>query len=90
MKQKRFLWPARVATLAMILALVLAGCGAPAAAPEAAPAADEGAAPAESSGPVVNSIGVELPADAAPASEQVIRMPYSEYTWMTWDASVYD
>ena len=88
MNQKRFLWTARVATFAMILALVLAGCGAPAAAPEAAPAADEGAAPAASSGPVVNSIGVELPADAA--SEQVIRMPYSEYTWMTWDASVYD
>ena len=32
MNQKRFLWTARVATFAMILALVLAGCGAPAAA----------------------------------------------------------
>lgn len=89
MKALRSHWLARLATVTMILALVLAGCGAPAA-PEGAPAAEEAAAPAASSGPVVNSIGVELPADALPAAEQVIRFPSTEQTWMTWDASVYD
>ncbi len=68
MKALRSHWLARLATMTMILALVLAGCGAPAA-QEAAPAAEEAAAPAASSGPVVNSVGVELPADALPASE---------------------
>ena len=77
---------ARMATVAMILALVLTGCGAPAA-PAAPPEAADGAA---ATGPVVNSLGVELPADALPAAEQIVRMPSSEQTWMTWDASVYD
>jgi ABC-type transport system substrate-binding protein len=39
---------------------------------------------------VVNSLGIELPADAAPIEEQVIRIPSTEETWLTWDASVYD
>ena len=77
---------ARMATVAMILALVLTGCGAPAA-PAAPPEAADGAA---ATGPVVNSLGVELPADALPAAEQIVRMPSTEQTWMTWDASVYD
>ena len=72
-------WSSRSSTTA---ALVLAACGAP-----AAPAAQAPAAPA---GPVVNSVGVELPADAAPLDQQVMRYPYTEATWLTWDASVYD
>jgi peptide/nickel transport system substrate-binding protein/oligopeptide transport system substrate-binding protein len=74
-------------TLAVILlALVLAACGAPA----AQPSAPEAAAPAAPAEPAVNRLGVTLPADAAPLEEQVIREPSSEQTWMTWDASVYD
>ncbi len=39
---------------------------------------------------MVNSIGVELPADAQPADQQVIIMPAEELSYMTWDATVYD
>lgn len=72
--------------MAGLLALILSACGAPAAAPSR-PAAEAPAAPAE---PVVNRLGVTLPADAAPLEEQVLRFPASEATWLTWDASVYD
>ena len=74
---------ALVVVILTTAALVLAACGAPAAQPAAQ-------APAAPAGPVVNSIGVELPADAAPLDQQVMRYPYNEATWMTWDASVYD
>jgi ABC-type transport system substrate-binding protein len=33
---------------------------------------------------------VELPADAAPIEEQLMRYAETESTWLTWDASVYD
>lgn len=84
-------WPALLAA-----ALLLAACG-PAAptttsqAPAAeAPAEGEAAVPAAAGEPIVNSRGVTLPADAAPEEEQVLRLASSEYTWLTWDASVYD
>jgi ABC-type transport system substrate-binding protein len=77
---------ARMLIVGLVLALVLSACGAPAA-PAPSQPSEEVAAP---SGPVVNRLGVELPADAAPLEEQVIRYPVNEQTWMTWDASVYD
>ena len=49
--------------------LYLAACAAPA--PANAPAAAP-AAPAAAAGPVVNSLGVTLPADAAPLDQQVV------------------
>ncbi|HXF62757.1 MAG TPA: peptide ABC transporter substrate-binding protein [Caldilineaceae bacterium] len=73
----------RLATLLALL--LLAAC-----APAGQPSAPEAAEPAAPAGPIVNSVGVTLPPDAAPLSEQVIRMPATEATWMTWDASVYD
>ena len=64
--------------LLMAMVLLLAGlfqaCSAPAA---PAPAADSGAAVAESSGPVVNALGKELPADAAPLDQQVLVYAYA-------------
>ena len=58
------------------------------AAPTEAPAAE--AAPteapaAEPAGTVVNSAGVELPADAAPLEEQVLTLANTEYSWLGWD-----
>ena len=57
---------------------------APAAAPTEAPA-EEAAAPTEApaeepAGAVVNSAGIELPADAAPLEEQVLRLTQTEYS----------
>ena len=77
---------ARMLIVGLVLALVLSACGAPAA-PAPSQPSEDAAAP---SGPVVNRLGVELPAGAAPLEEQVIRYPVNEATWMTWDASVYD
>lgn len=74
--------------IAAVLAMVLAACGAPAAPSQ--PAAEAPAAEPASSEPLVNRLGVTLPADAAPLEEQVIHMPATEATWLTWDASVYD
>ena len=62
--------------MVLVLALLLQACGAPAAAPAAdAPADSEAAAPAGE--PIVNSLGVELPADAAPLDQQVLVYPFS-------------
>ena len=61
----------------LVFVLLLAGCAAPAAAPAEAPA-EEAAA-----GPVVNSLGVELPADAAPLEQQVLVYPYSGWATFT-------
>jgi len=78
--------------LAVVLMLGLAACAPQAAAPAAeAPAAQN--APAAAAAPaqrVVNRAGVELPPDAAPLDQQVLRMATNEATWLTWDASVYD
>ncbi len=78
-------------SLLLIASLLLVACGAPAAAPSVASdgAADSAAADA-SSGPVVNSAGVTLPADAAPADEQVLRLAASEFSWWDWSFTAYD
>ena len=75
--------------LTLILALFVQAC-APAA---EAPAAGGESAPAASSGPVVNSLGRELPADAAPLDQQVLVYPYNnwkEFTTIDFFASVYN
>jgi len=63
--------------LALVIILLLAGllqaCGGGA---DQAPASDSSAAP-ESGEPVVNALGKELPADAAPLDQQVLVYPYS-------------
>ena len=65
---------------ALIAALFVQAC---AAAPAEAPAADSDAdAAASSDGPVVNSLGRELPADAAPLDQQVLVYPYN--SWQTF------
>ena len=75
--------------LSMVASTVLIGCSTPAEEPTTSEDPAEPAEPAESE-PVVNRAGVELPPDAAPLEEQVLRMASNEFTWMTWDASVYD
>jgi len=82
----------RFAPLAIwLVILVLVGCG-PAPAATQAPAVEAPTAAAEAAEPdrVVNRAGVELPPDAAPLDQQVMRYAESEATWLTWDASVYD
>ncbi len=73
---------------ALVAALLLQACAAPAAAPAAeAPAAGEAAA-----GPVVNALGRELPADAAPLDQQVLVYPYSawrDFTTVDFYQAVY-
>ncbi len=82
--------------LILVASTVLVGCG-PTAAPapteeavatEAPPAAEPTKPPEPAK--VVNRAGVELPPDAAPLDQQVMRYAESESTWLTWDASVYD
>ena len=79
-------WLSLVALL--ILALLVQACAAPA----AAPAGEQAAAPA-AAGPVVNSLGRELPADAAPLDQQVLVYPYSgwaNFTTVDFFTSVYE
>ncbi|HSJ52915.1 MAG TPA: ABC transporter substrate-binding protein, partial [Anaerolineae bacterium] len=71
-----------------LVILVLVGCG-PAPAATQVPAVTEPTAAPEAA-KVVNRAGVELPPDAAPLDQQVMRYAESEATWLTWDASVYD
>jgi peptide/nickel transport system substrate-binding protein/oligopeptide transport system substrate-binding protein len=75
----------------LVVLVVLAGCGTTPAAPAATqePAVAEPTAAPETA-KVVNRAGVELPPDAAPLDQQVMRYAFSEATWLTWDASVYD
>ena len=74
--------------LSMIVSTGLAGCGTKEVEPTKKPAEKATEPPAKAK--VVNSLGIELPADAAPIEEQVLRYPATEGTWLTWDASVYD
>lgn len=79
----------------LIASIVLVGCATAqpdvaeteAEAPEPAAAVKE-EAPAV--GKVVNRAGVELPADAAPVDEQVLRLGATEYSWLSWDYTAYD
>jgi peptide/nickel transport system substrate-binding protein/oligopeptide transport system substrate-binding protein len=66
--------------LLLIFALIVSAC----AAPGGAPAAEAPEAEAPAGGPVVNSLGIELPADAAPLEQQVLVYPYSG--WKTFTA----
>lgn len=80
--------PTWILAALLILALFVQAC-APAA--EAPAAGSESAA--ESGGPVVNSLGRELPADAAPLAQQVLVYPYNnwkEFTTIDFFASVYN
>ncbi len=85
MKQSNLRRLNKIGVIAIALSLILTACGAPAA-PAPSQSGAESAAP---SAPVVNRLGVELPADALSLEEQVIRFPADEQTWMTWDASAY-
>jgi len=87
--------------LSMIASTVLVGCGpaTPEAAPTPVPEKPTEAAPTQApekpteapvAAKVVNRAGVELPPDAAPIEQQVMRYAETEATWLTWDASVYD
>ncbi len=88
----------------LIASIVLAGCAT--AQPDVAETQEEAAAvdqPAEAepaepaaeakeepAGGVVNQAGVELPADAAPIEEQVLRLAVTEYSWLSWAYTAYD
>lgn len=78
----------------LMISMVLSGCQPAAATPvveKPTAVSEQSAAPAEEvKAPVVNSLGVELPADAAPIEEQVLRYPANEFKWLSWDATVYD
>lgn len=65
--------------LALLIALVVQAC-APAPAAPTDSGAPQVAAPA---GPVVNALGKELPADAAPLDQQVLVYPYSGWRTFT-------
>ncbi len=75
--------------LAIVASVALVGC-APAAEDATPPAEKQTEAEAPAPAKVVNSLGIELPADAAPIEEQVLRATDTEGTYLTWDASVYD
>ena len=77
-------------SLILLFSMVFAACGTTPAANVATEEAQEAAAAQEAAQPVVNSIGVTLPNDAAPLSEQVLHVANSEGAWLTQDASVYD
>lgn len=78
-KQRLYQWQG-VLALVLLLALLVSACAAPVAAPEAA-------APA---GPVVNSVGVQLPDDAAPLSQQIFRTTTIEGKHFDVTRSIYE
>lgn len=68
-------------TLLLLLALLVQAC---APAPAAPAASEESASEAAAPGaPVVNALGKELPADAAPLDQQVLVYPYSGWRTFT-------
>ena len=92
MKGKSALVLLWLVNLSLIASLVLAGCGATpepeVAAPTQAPAAEQ---PTEApAAKVVNSAGIELPDDAAPIEEQVLKLAGTEYSWLSWSYTAYD
>ncbi len=85
-------WLMVLISLTLLTSMVLVGCG-PTEEPSPAEATKPPAAQATeppAAAKVVNRAGVELPADAAPIEQQVMRYAETESTWLTWDASVYD
>lgn len=55
-----------------------------------APAPANPPAAETTSGAVVNSVGVELPTDAAPIEEQILRLAQTEFSWWDWSYTAYD
>jgi ABC-type transport system substrate-binding protein len=93
MKNRSMLLLVWLVIFTMLTSIALVGCGATPTPPPAE--AKPTTAPAEATkapetAKVVNRAGVELPADAAPLDQQVMRYAEKESTWLTWDASVYD
>lgn len=99
----RITWLVALVVIVSVLAgCTPAAAPAPTAAAPAAPAATTAPAvqaPAATAAPaaapaakarVVNRAGVELPEDAAPLDQQVLRLANTEYTWADWGSSVYD
>ncbi len=77
--RKPWLGISRLWVAVLLLALLVQGCAAP-----AAPAAEAPAAEAPAAGePVVNTLGKEMPADAAPLDQQVFVYPYSGWRTFT-------
>jgi hypothetical protein len=74
--------------VSMIASTVLVGCATKEAKPTEAEV--EKATEAPSAEKVVNRAGVELPADAAPIEEQVLRLGATEYSWLSWSYTAYD
>jgi ABC-type transport system substrate-binding protein len=75
--------------LSLVVSTALVGCGQPTQEAEPTKAVEQPTeAPAETK--VVNRAGVELPADAAPIEEQVLRLGATEYSWLTWSYTAYD
>jgi len=77
----------------MIASTALVGCATKEAEPtEVKPAekATEKPTEAPAAKKVVNRAGVELPADAAPIEEQVLRLGVTEYSWLSWSYTAYD
>jgi peptide/nickel transport system substrate-binding protein/oligopeptide transport system substrate-binding protein len=83
---------AALAALVVIAGMGLAGCTSQPTEPAADQSAEQAsaAAPADTGAPIVNSAGVELPADAAPLDQQVLHVRTgTEQPWLTIDSSMY-
>lgn len=93
MKRKSAIFLLFILITTLAAGAALTGCGATD--PEPVPPAEQPAeaeAPAPEAEPakVVNMMGTELPADAAPIEEQVLHFADTEGSYVTWDAAVYD
>ena len=80
--------------LLLVTGLILAGCAGAETTPSET-AEDSGSTASSdsgdsSAGPVVNSAGIELPGDAAPVEEQVLRLAQTEFSWWDWSFTAYD
>jgi ABC-type transport system substrate-binding protein len=74
--------------LFVMVSSTLVGCGQPT---QEAPPTQAVEQPTEApAAKIVNRAGVELPADAAPVEEQVLRLGATEYSWLSWDYTAYD
>jgi len=72
-----------IVILSIVASTILVGC----ATKEAEPTEEAEPLPAVKA---VNRAGVELPDDAAPIEEQVLRLAGTEYSWLSWSYTAYD